>query len=919
MTEWPTPPAIARWLLQHALPADVRESVAGDVDEVFQRDCRIDGLSVARRRYWRQTMSFTLHFMVERWRDRRRGGVMRTGLSWLDFKLGFRMLARYPMLTVVGSLAMAVAIAVGAGTFEVIMRVTNPSLPLPNGDRLVGLNYWDRTEPGVRAPSAYDALTWQEGLRKVEDIGAFRLVQRNLIVGDQVGEPVDAAEISAAAFRVTGVPPLMGRALVDADESPQSPAVVVLGHRLWTMRFGADPAVIGRVVRLGATQATVVGVMPEGFAFPVRQNLWTPLRLRDLPQEPGRAPVRVFGRLATGVELPEAQAELTTFGSRIAERSPEAYEHLRPQVLPYAESFIEMPQDFLVRAGVHSINVFGALFLVVVCGNIALLMFARAATREREILVRRALGAARSRIVTQLFTEAFVLAAIAAGLGLTATDFALKWILAALSTEADGWPFWLEGGVSATTVTYSALLTLLAAAVAGAGPALKITSRKLEAGLRQSSAGAGGIRMGGIWTGVIVVQIAATVLFAAVAYVVQRQAAGIASARAAFPAEEYLAARLEMDRDGSTEEDESFRRRYEATARALEQRVAAQPGVAGVTLADELPMMASRGAAIELDHVGAAASMTDRELFVSTAAVEPDFFDVFQTPVVAGRALTPRDTAIGAGTVVVNQLFVDKILAGRNAVGRRIRYKVEDARAGDASGTDASAEPGPWFEIVGVVRDLVPDPALPLNLDNPGKTVVYHALGSSRTPSSSLYLAAHVRSGDPTSVLPTLRRIAAEIHPGLRLSEIQRLDQGTSGDMFAWNGLANFILLLSAIALMLSLAGIYAITSFTVSRRTREIAVRVALGAPISSVVANVFRGPFVQVAIGVALGCVMMGALVALFLRNADVGVGVVTRHVALLTAYGVAMMGVCALACIGPLLRVFRVQPTEVLRDEG
>jgi putative ABC transport system permease protein len=512
MTQWSMPPSLARWLLEHALPADIRESVTGDLDEVFQRDCRRHGLPSARRRYWRQTISFTLHFVVERWRDRRRGGLMRMGLSWLDFKLGFRMLSRYPMLTVVGSLAMAVAIAVGAGTFEVITRVTDPSLPLPDGDRIVGLNYWHRAESGARPPSSYDVLTWREGLRTLEDIGAFRLVQRNLIVGGQVGEPVDAAEISAAAFRVTGVPPLMGRVLVDEDESPQSPAVVVLGNRLWKMRFGADPAVIGRVVRLGATQATVVGVMPEGFAFPVRQNLWTPLRLRELPQEPGRGPVlRVFGRLAIGIELTEAQAELTTFGSRVAEQFPKQYENLQPQVLPYAESIFGIPQDLLVRVGIHSINAFAALFLMVVCGNVALLMFARAATREREILVRRALGAARSRIVMQLFTEALVLAAIAAVLGLTAADFALKWALAAMSTETEGWPFWFEGGLSATTLTYSAWLTVLAAVVAGVFPALKVTRTNMEVGLRQASAGAGGIRMGGIWTGVIVAQIAATV------------------------------------------------------------------------------------------------------------------------------------------------------------------------------------------------------------------------------------------------------------------------------------------------------------------------------------------------------------------------------------------------------------------------
>jgi predicted permease len=917
MKEWSSPPRVARWLLEYALPADVRESVAGDLDEVFQRDCQRYGLRGARRRYWRQTMSFTRHFVVERWRERRRGGLMRIGLSWLDFKVGFRMLSRYPMLTVVGSLAMAVAIAVGAGTFEVIKRVIDPSLPLPHGDRIVGLKYWNRAESGARQPGPYDVLNWREGLRTVEDVGAFRLVQRNLMVGEQVGEPVDAAEISAAAFRVTGGPPMMGRGLVDEDESPQSPAVVVLGHRLWKMRFAADPMVIGRVVRLGATQATVVGVMPEGFAFPVRQNLWTPLRVRELPHEPGRGPsLRVFGRLAAGIDLPEAQAELTTVGSRVAAQFPKQYENLQPRVMPYAESFVELPQDFLVRAGIHSINVFGGLFLVVVCGNVALLMFARAATREREILVRRALGAARSRIVMQLFAEALVLAALAAVIGLTATDFALRWALAAMSTEAEGWPFWVEGGLSAATLTYSAWLTLLAAVVAGVVPALKITRTNMEAGLRQASAGAGGIRMGGMWTGVIIAQIAATVLFTAVAYVVQRQAAGIASAKAAFPAEEYLAMRLEMDRDGLTDEkentvDEAFLQRYEATARDLERRVAADPGVAGVTLVERPPLTASGGGVIELDDAGPNEQVTSKEFFVTTTGVDPNFFEVFQAPLLAGRGFAPHDTAVGANTVVVNHLFVEKVLAGRNAVGRRMRYRVEDPQG--------VKQPGPWFEIVGVVRDLVPDPNAPLNLDNPAKPLVYHTMSSNRTRSYPLYLATHVRSGDPTSVLPAARRMAAEINPGLRLTDIQTLDQGTSGDARAWNGFAGFILLVSAIALVLSLAGIYAITSFTVSRRTREIAVRVALGAQISNVVALVFRGPIFQVAGGVAVGCVMMGSLVAMSMRNSDVGVATVTRHAALLLVYGAAMTAVCALACIGPLLRVFRVEPTDALRDDG
>jgi hypothetical protein len=302
-----------------------------------------------------------------------------------------------------------------------------------------------------------------------------------------------------------------------------------------------------------------------------------------------------------------------------------------------------------------------------------------------------------------------------------------------------------------------------------------------------------------------------------------------------------------------------------------------------------------------------------RELFVTAAGVDPDFFDVFQTPVLAGRGFAPHDMGVGAHTVVVNHLFVDKVLAGRNAVGRRIRYRLDDAEA-----VEAPREPAPWFEIVGVVRDLVPDPELPVNLDNPGKIVVYHTLGVNRAQSYPLYLATHVKSGDPTSVVPTLRRLAADISPELRLSDILRLDQGTSSDARTWNGFANFIVLLSAIALVLSLAAIYAVTSFTVSRRTREIAVRVALGAQVSHIVANVFRAPFLQVAMGVIAGCLLMGGMVALFLRNADVGVGTVARHAALLFGYGATMMGICGLACIGPLLRVFRVQPTDVLRDD-
>lgn len=216
----------------------------------------------------------------------------------------------------------------------------------------------------------------------------------------------------------------------------------------------------------------------------------------------------------------------------------------RASEVPYPQSVIWISPDFLIRAGVQSINVFAGLFLVLVCGNVALLMFARAATCERELLVRTALGGTRGRITGLLFVEALVLATLAAVVGLLAASLLLRLGAAMMSSGSERWPFWFDGGLSSTTIVYAAVLTLLAAAVAGGGPAQKILGRGMWSRLHQSSSGGGGLRMGGVWTAVIVAQIAATVLFTAVAFVVHRQAGYIASATVSFPAEEYLSVRL---------------------------------------------------------------------------------------------------------------------------------------------------------------------------------------------------------------------------------------------------------------------------------------------------------------------------------------------------------------------------------------
>ncbi len=831
----------------------------------------------------------------------------------MELRLGMRMLIRYPGLTVAGGLAMALAILIGAGVFEVVKRATDPVLPLPEGDRIVGLTYWDRVKNNRESASSADFRMWREELTTIQDIGAFRMVERNFAVEGGVSEPVMVAQISAAAFRMARVPPLLGRTLVDADENPGSAAVVVLGHRLWQSRFGGDRAVVGRTVRLGGIQTTVAGVMPEGFAFPVDENLWTPLRSAELVRAPGRDSLKVFGRLAPGTTLREAQAEAALVTARATASVPDRGAQWTPQVLPYANSILWLPPDTFVQTGIQAINAFAVLLLVVICGNVALLMLTRTATREKEILVRTALGATRGRILSQFLLEALLLAALALGLGLTATNVMLKATAEMLGAGTERWPFWLDAGLSRATVAYAGVLTILAAIIVGVVPGLKVMGRGMADRLRQSSAGGGGLRMGKIWTGLIVTQIAATVLFAAIAYVVHRQAVYLASVEPVFPAAQYLSVRLAMESEAAVEDASNTiaaedRQSFAGAVRELERRLASEAAVAGVTVAEQLPLMATTSQrAIEVD--GAISAEQSSRPRVGTSAVGPNLFAVFQMPILAGRTFDSRDMNENANTVVVNDLFVDRILGGRNAIGQRIRF----ASVGAGDDGRSAGEPGPWMEIIGVVRDLAPDNGAPLNLDNPARPRLYHCLDLNQG-SNALYLAVHAKT-DPQSLGSMLRRIAGEVSPKLQLHDILPLAHAVGVDTRFWRAFANVFLLGSAIVLCLSLAGIYSVTSYAVSRRTREIGVRVALGAPALRVIADIFRGPLLQAAMGVTGGC---GLLAVVAFARSESGVDMV-RQAAVLLGYGIAVMGVCGLACLGPALRALRVDPVEALREEA
>jgi hypothetical protein len=277
--------------------------------------------------------------------------------------------------------------ALGAGVFEFTWELRDPTLPLAGGERIVRLENYDVAASTIEPHSTHDFLLWRDQLGSIEQLGAWRVIERNLITADERSEPVEVAEISPVAFPLMRVPPLLGRTLVEADAAPGAENVVVIGYELWRGRFHADSSVIGRTVQLSRVPATVVGVMPEQFLFPVNHQIWTPLRLARTEPRTG-LPIRMFGRLREGVSLEAAQVELTSVGARMAIANPATHEHLRPRVLAYAMS--KETLDDLVMA-----NLLVWVVLLIAGTNVATLMFARTALRESEIVVRNALGARR--------------------------------------------------------------------------------------------------------------------------------------------------------------------------------------------------------------------------------------------------------------------------------------------------------------------------------------------------------------------------------------------------------------------------------------------------------------------------------------------------------------------------------------------
>ena len=806
--------------------------------------------------------------------------------SWLDFKVGFRMLARYPGLTVVGTVAIAVAIALGSTYFEALDKWQNPKLPTRDSDRVVSLRNWDVKAFAEEGRMLHDFSIWRREVRTVAPLGAAITFVRNLDAGDQRIEPVSGAEISASAFGMLGAAPLMGRSLREQDEQAGEPPVVVISHAIWEARFARDPAVLGRTVKLGTTTATVVGVMPEGFGFPVNQRIWAPLRVDAAAIAPRTGPsLQVFGRLAPGVSMDEAQAELNVIGARQAAANPETHKDLKPRLTGYAKPLIDGGQREMIRTILYVVNVVFLMLLGIVCANVATLVFARTATRGWEITVRTALGASRGRIIMQLFIEALVLASLASIVGLLVAKVALR-VGLDIAAASGALPYWIDASLSWRTVMYTAVLTLVGAAIVGILPALRVTRVNVQDALRSESAAGSALRFGAFWTTVIVVQVAITVAFIPLAAGGVFESNRFRQRAEGIGAERFMTATVDMDREDHAIDAATFAARARLRFDELERRISAEPGVEAVAFADRLPVMDQFKYNIEVDTINAPGSGPARSTLVQ---VSRGFFNAFGTKVIAGRDFGPLDFETGR-VLIVNESFARHVFGQRNAIGQRVRILSGEHRI------DASDE---WFEVVGMVRDFGWQLPLPHE-----QSAMYRP----RLPTPGTGVSVAVRVRDLDAFAPRLRAIASAVDPSIRLTDVRPLAQVGGGEaQMNWT-LTSVAWLVSFIVLVLSATGIHALMSFTVTRRTREIGIRVALGAGRGRIVAGIFSRAFLQITAGLLAG----SALAALW------GLGS-TRAVLILLAANGIMLVVGLTACAVPVLRALKIEPTEALRAEG
>lgn len=809
-----------------------------------------------------------------------------------DIRVGVRLLLKDRWFALAAIGALALGIGVNVAVFTLVNAVLLRGLPFDEPERILSFATTDHRgrQFGVSFTEFGD---WREQAQTVSHLAASLSSVINVSEEARVPEQLRGSYVSASLFRAIGERAAIGRDFTADDDVLQATPVALLAHGTWQRRYGGDPAVLGRTVRINSKPYTIVGVMAPGMQFPGTDDLWMPLHQLPPDSLDPRRDLRnfsVIGRLADGATMASAQAEFAAIGQRLSEDFPATNKDVKPLVRRYNDAVNGGP----IRVMFLSLMTAVGFVLLIACANVANLLLVRSTRRTREIAIRTSLGASRWRIVRQLLVECLIIAACATAAGAVMSVALIRWFDRA--TQNVGKPYWMVFELDPIVFAFMAAVCLITVILAGLAPALHVSKADTNALMKDGGrGGSAGVRARRWTAALMVIELVLTLVLLGGAGFMIRSVLAVSARPVGIDTARLITMRLYLP----------LTKYPEPAPRALvyqqfEDRLASLPSIQASTLASAVPQ--GGGTQRGLTIAGREQAADVAKPMVTLLTVGDHYFDTLGLPLLRGRALARSDGTAGHGAAVINQRFANLHFPGQDPVGQSIRLSVNQPV------TASTADPG-WSTIVGIVpdvrqrgaRDPEPDP------------VAYLPYRAAADRAAVLI----VRSAASTAaVVASAREVMQAVEPDLPLFEVQTMEEVMRRNRWDLETFGFLFTLFAGIALVLSAVGLYAVTAYSVSQRTQEIGIRMALGAQPHRVLWLVLRRTLGQLGIGIPLGVAGIYG-VGVVLRSVVVQSSV-SGDVATIAAIVGVMGAVSVLASLGPAWRAARLHPTSALRAE-